>query len=419
MNNHSHIKECPITGDSNPIKYFDLGNIPLVNNLCSTREESILAERFNLNINYYNESGLSSLDFAVDSELLFSHYLFKSGVNIPYYKHCKAMFTFIEDYINIDDNISIADIGGNDGTLLEAFRSQTDKNLDLVNIDPSKNLTKISIEKGIPVINNFFTYDLAKSIGKKFSIITSTNVFQHLKDINSFTKGIECMLEDDGVWILEFPYWIHDMKTNQFDQIYHEHMYYHSIKPMNLIMEKHGLHIINISKQNIHGGTLRLTICKKDSKHKEDFTVECFSKFEESYGLQYHIDWGIDIKEKIDSSKRFIKNLKESGKKIYGFGAAAKGCIYLNAMGLDYNDIDYIIDDTDIKQGKFFPGTGIQIVGRDILKDDKPDYILILAHNFSEYIISSLSDYDGEFIILVPTPTIIKNKRSLSGTLLQ
>ena len=403
----SEIKECPITGDKNPIKYFDLGNIPLVNNLSPTKEESFNVEKFKLNINYYIQSGLSSLDFAVDSELLFSHYLFKSGVNIPYYKHCKSMFIFIEDYIKIKNGTKILDIGGNDGTLLDAFRSQTDMKLDMLNIDPSKNLTEICRDKGIQTINDFFTLELSNSIVSKFDIITSTNVFQHLKDINSFAKGVENILSDDGIWVLEFPYWIHDMKTNQFDQIYHEHMYYHSIKPIRLMMIKHGMRIVNISKQNIHGGTLRLVICKESSKLKEDFTIECFSQFEKNYGLEYHIEWGMRIKEQIEKSKNFIKNLKNDGNIIYGFGAAAKGCIYLNAMGLTDNDIEYIIDDTDIKQGKFVPGTGIEIVSREILTKKKPDYILILAHNFTDYIIESLRDeYDGKFIVLIPEPTI-------------
>lgn len=404
---HSEIKECPITGDKNPIKYFDLGNIPLVNNLSSTKEESFNVEKFRLNINYYIQSGLSSLDFAVDSELLFSHYLFKSGVNIPYYKHCKSMFTFLEDYITIKNGTKIVDIGGNDGTLLDAFRSQTDKNLDMLNIDPSKNLSEISRGKGIPTINDFFTLELSNNIDDKFDIITSTNVFQHLKDINSFTKGVENIISDDGIWILEFPYWIHDMKTNQFDQIYHEHMYYHSIKPIRLMMIKHRMKIINISEQNIHGGTLRLVICKESSKLKEDFTIECFSQFEKSYGLEYHIEWGMKIKDQIDKSKNFIRNLKNDGNIIYGFGAAAKGCIYLNSMGLTDSDIKYIIDDTDIKQGKFVPGTGIEIVSREILNKHKPDYILILAHNFADYIVESLKNqYDGKFILLIPEPII-------------
>jgi hypothetical protein len=404
---HSEIKECPITGDKNPIKYFDLGNIPLVNNLSSTKEESFNVEKFKLNINYYIQSGLSSLDFAVDSELLFSHYLFKSGVNIPYYKHCRSMFTFLEDYITIKNGTKIVDIGGNDGTLLDAFRSQTDKNLDMLNIDPSKNLSEISRGKGIPTINDFFTLELSNSIVSKFDIITSTNVFQHLKDINSFTKGVENILSDDGIWLLEFPYWIHDMKTNQFDQIYHEHMYYHSIKPIRLMMIKHGMRIVNISKQNIHGGTLRLVICKESSKLKEDFTIECFSQFEKNYGLEYHIEWGMKIKDQIEKSKIFIRNLKNDGNIIYGFGAAAKGCIYLNSMGLTDSDIKYIIDDTDIKQGKFVPGTGIEIVSREILNKHKPDYILILAHNFADYIVESLKNqYDGKFILLIPEPII-------------
>jgi cyclopropane fatty-acyl-phospholipid synthase-like methyltransferase len=404
---HSEIKECPITGDENPIKYFDLGNIPLVNNLSLTKDESFNVEKFKLNINYYMQSGLSSLDFAVDPELLFSHYLFKSGVNIPYHKHCKSMFSFIEDYVTIKNGTKIVDIGGNDGTLLDAFRGQTDKNLDMLNIDPSKNLTEICRNRGIPTINNFFTLELSNTIDGKFDIVTSTNVFQHLKDINSFVRGVFNILKDDGVWILEFPYWIHDMKTNQFDQIYHEHMYYHSIKPIKLMMIKHGLKIVNISKQNIHGGTLRLVICKESSKLEKDFTIECFSQFEKKYGLEYHIEWGMRIKEQIDKSKKFIKNLKNDGNIIYGFGAAAKGCIYLNAMELTDNDIEYIIDDTDIKQGKFVPGTGIEIVSRKILTKNKPDYILILAHNFADYIIESLRDeYDGKFIVLIPEPII-------------
>jgi cyclopropane fatty-acyl-phospholipid synthase-like methyltransferase len=404
---HTEIKECPITGDKNQIRYFDLGNIPLVNNLSSTKEESFNVEKFKLNINYYIQSGLSSLDFAIDSELLFSHYLFKSGINIPYYKHCKSMFTFIEDYITIKNGTKILDIGGNDGTLLDAFRSQTDKKLDMLNIDPSKNLTEICRDRGIPTINDFFTLELSNNIDDRFDIVVSTNVFQHLKDINSFAKGVENILADDGVWILEFPYWIHDMKTNQFDQIYHEHMYYHSVKPIRLMMIKHGLRIVNITKQNIHGGTLRLVICKEYSKLKEDFTIECFSQFEKNYGLEYHIEWGMRIKEQIEKSKKFIKNLKNDGNIIYGFGAAAKGCIYLNAMGLTDNDIEYIIDDTDIKQGKFVPGTGIEIVSREVLTKKKPDYILILAHNFTDYIIESLRDeYDGKFIVLIPEPTI-------------
>ena len=229
-------------------------------------------------------------------------------------------------------------------------------------------------------------------------------MFQHLLDINSFAKGIEYLLSDEGIWILEFPYWISGMETNQFDQIYHEHMFYHSITPMKMMMEKHGMKIINVTKQNIHGGTLRLVIAKTNSNHTPDNTVEIYIQSEKTYDLNYHVKWGDKVQKHITDSKNFINQLKSEGKTIYGFGAAAKGCIYLNSMDLDYNDIDYIIDDTDIKQNKYVPGTGIQIVSRDILNEKQPDYILILAHNFSEYIIQSLENqYKGKYILLIPT----------------
>jgi len=198
------------------------------------------------------------------------------------------------------------------------------------------------------------------------------------------------------------------MKTNQFDQIYHEHMFYHSITPMKMMMEKHNMKIINITKQNIHGGTLRLIIAKKNSEFTPDITVEAYLQLEKNYGLDYHIKWGEGIQQHINNSKNFIKQLKLEGKTIFGFGAAAKGCIYMNAMELTYEDIDYVIDDTDVKQGKYIPGTGIEIVSREILKEKQPDYILILAHNFANYIIESLNlEYSNKFIILIPNIKII------------
>ena len=147
-----------------------------------------------------------------------------------------------------------------------------------------------------------------------------------------------------------------------------------------------------------------MIMAKKNSPHISDETVEKTIKAEEKYTLEYYKDWWLNIQKYINESKKFIKDLKAEGKTIYGFGAAAKGCIYLNAMGIDYTDIDVVIDDTDIKQGKFIPWTGIEIVSRDILKEKKPDYILILAHNFAEYIIKSLyHEYKGKFIILIPS----------------
>ncbi len=407
MNNYSQIDKCPITDSSNVVKYFDLGDIPLVNNLCNTREESLTAQRFPLALNYYPDSGLTSLTVAVDGNLLFSHYLYKTSVNKPYIDHCKEMFSFIGTYVSVSDGTKFVDIGGNDGTLLQTFKSVTDKQIEVLNIDPSKNLAEISIANGVPVLTEFFNLDSMRPYAGKIDVITSTNVFQHLKDIDSFVKAVELSLSNEGIWVLEFPYWLTSMLTNQFDQIYHEHMYYYLVTPLRTLMEKNGLRIIHVEEKNIHGGSLRLVMAKKDSKYTVDTSVASQIASESLRdNIYFYKGWGRRVQSHIELSKRYLENLKREGKTIYGFAAAAKGCIYLNAIGADNKLIDVVIDDTDLKQGKFIPGTGIEVVGRDILTSNPPDYIIILAHNFKDYIMESLKDvYHGKFIVLLPEIT--------------
>lgn len=403
MNNHSLINSCPITNSEEHIEYFSLGNIPLVNNLCETREESFSADKFPLTLNYYPSSGLTSLNFAVDGNLLFSHYLYKSSVNKPYVEHCKSMFHHIQQYVPVKDGTKFIDIGGNDGTLLHTFKSVTEKTISVLNVDPSKNLAEVSIQQGVPVLNEFFNIESTNAFRGSIDVITSTNVFQHLKDIDSFVKSVEIALTDNGIWVLEFPYWLTGMLTDQFDQIYHEHMYYYTVTPLKLLMEKNGMRIISVTQQNIHGGSLRLVIGKITCTHTTDNSVTEFLERESVYGVDFYTNWGHHIQHHIEKSREYLLGLKSQGKKIYGFGAAAKGCIYLNAMGIDNTVVDLVIDDTDLKQGKFIPGTGIEITDREILHNSPPDYILILAHNFKDYIIESLSEiYRGKFIILIP-----------------
>ena len=407
MKEIEEIDKCPITNDSEFHSYFDLGNFPLVNNLSLTREESINCKRFPLKVNYFKKSSLSVLSHSVNSELLFSNYLFKSEVNTPYIEHCNKLYHYISGLIKLNDKDLIVDIGGNDGTLLSVFKAASDLKLNFLNIDPSKNLAQISINKGIPVLNEFFSLETSYIVEKKAKVITSTNVFQHLRDINSFAKGVFNLLDEKGLWVLEFPYWIHDLQTNQFDQIYHEHVYYYSILPLKLMMEKHGFKILRVEEQKIHGGTLRLVMSKIDSHYESDLSVDNFVESETKYDLEYYKNWGLQVNQHLEKCKKIISDIKKENKKIVAFGAAAKGCIFLNASNLTDREIDYIIDDTDIKQGKYMPGTGLKIVSRDNIDFSKIDYILILAHNFSDFIIESFKDnYKGKFITFLPNINI-------------
>jgi|APSaa5957512622_1039677.scaffolds.fasta_scaffold02643_4 hypothetical protein len=408
MSEYTLINKCPISNTTDKITYFDLGKMPLVNNLCDTEYDSLNCKRYSLKLNYFQFSGLSALSHSVNGDLLFSKYLFKSEINTPYISHSKQMLEYIEHIVELNTGDLIVDIGGNDGTLLSTFKTNTDKSLNYLNIDPSQNLAKLSIDKEIPVLTDFFSIETAKAMAQKVKVIVSTNVFQHLKDINSFVEGICTLLDEDGIWVLEFPYWAHDLETKQFDQIYHEHVYYYMVTSLSKMMDKHELDIIRITPQKIHGGTLRLVMAKKTSNHISDGLVQQYINIESKYDIEYYKNWGDSITTHLNKCKGIISDIKKSGKSIVVFGAAAKGCIFLNSLNLTYKDIDYIIDDTDIKQGKYMPGTGLEIVSRDSVNLDDIDYMIILPHNFSEYIIESFKDtYKGRFVTFLPTIEVI------------
>jgi hypothetical protein len=411
MSNYKLISKCPITNSEDRCVYLDLGLMPLVNNLNNTKEESLNCPRYPLAVQLFKESGLSTLTVEVDPNILYQHYLYKSGISLPYIEHCKEMFWFVDNYVNLKEGDKVLDIGGNDGTLLKTFLEKKPY-LDVLNVDASKNLTLEAENNGIKSINGFWGSELAESINTRFKLITTTNCFQHTAPIESFVKGISISLDKFGIWCLEFPYWKTSIETDQFDQVYHEHIYYYLLKPLTLLLDKYNLNIIKAVPYPIHGGTMRLLITHKgelgEAFQQDDWSVPPTLK-QEDFILENYVEWGNKIKSNISKSKDLLLFLKDKGFKIAGFGAAAKGCIYLNSANIDYNQLDYIIDDTNLKQGKFVPGIGVEIVSRNRLKVDPVDYIIILAHNFSEYIIKSLKQdgYRGKFIIFLPKLKVV------------
>jgi hypothetical protein len=368
---------------------LDLGVQPLVNNLFSTKQESLGAKKYPMAATIDNNMTVK-LDTAIPSEELYRTYLYHSAVNKPYIHHCQRMWHSIK-HLKHD---TIIDVGGNDGTLLKAFRSQTKDPLTLINVDASASFREENIEAGIDYVNDYFNEDLDLP---KADIITSTNVFQHTPGVEKFLAAIKKHL--GGVWILEFPYTLRTFETLQFDQFYHEHYYYWMVTPLVKLFDEYGLRIINIEEQEIHGGTLRLWIANKSSSNptgvekeylEEEKQFDFFAAAQRMY-------------EKIERDKRWLSNLE--GKTAF-FGAAAKGCVYLNALGIDSNIFvdSYIVDDTKSKQGMFMPGTGFQILSREILYKHQPDNLIILAHNFKDYIIKSLRPhYKGKIITMLPS----------------
>lgn len=406
-----HLTTCPISRTSQKTKILDLGSTPIVNKLLYSRNESLICPKYPLSISVFDNSNLTSLDYLIDPGTLFQEYTFRSSINIPYLEHCKNMYTYLNKYLSLVQDDLHVDIGGNDGALIESFNSRIKERrtaqIHSINVEPSRNISKISEDKGISTLNFFFTPRLARAISRKAKLITTTNVFQHLEDINSFVEGVELLLDQEGVWCLEFPYWGNSLNTSQFDQIYHEHVYYYLVTPLVALFKKYNLKILAITEQDIHGGSLRLLVAKEESSYSPDDSISYFLEKEKMYTKSFYENWALQVNSHLGKCKDLLESVQGT---VVGFGAAAKGCIFLNALNLTNKEIPYVIDDTPEKQGRFIPGTGIEVKPRELLNYLDVEYILILAHNFSDHIIKSLREenhYKGKFIILLPEIKII------------
>jgi hypothetical protein len=375
---------------------LDLGTQPLVNNLCHSEQESMEAEQFPLKA-IVEEDLTIHLDYSVDPEILYKHYLYRSGVSQPYIDHCKQLYKSLY-HLNLS---TVIDVGGNDGTLLNAFREASKENefwsgtkpTRFINVDMGQNLREVNELAGNEFVCGQFNDQMNLP---KANLIVSTNVFQHTKDVHAFMRGIVKFL--DGVWALEFPYTLETIATGQFDQFYHEHYYYWLISPLEKLFQEYGLRIIGFFPQSIHGGTMRLWMTNREFGPPAIDLSAILEKEQKAIDL-------CNFNQTIANLRCYFDRIlatKELGRVCF-FGAAAKGCVFLNALNINVNTMGktVVVDDTIEKQGLYIPGTGFQVVDRSALKDY--DTIIILAHNFADYIEASLrKDFNGRIMTLLP-----------------
>jgi len=407
------VKNCRVCGSTDLVKYLDLGMLPMANNLATTAADAINMERFPMQVLYCQECSLSQLSVVIDPGVLFSHYAYRSSINKGYIRHCREMARSVKEPLNIAVDDLVVDIAGNDGALLAEFRDEL--GVKVVNVDPAENIAAIAEERGIPTINKFWSSEVAQEILDKYGrpkLITATNVFAHVDDIRSFLSAVQDCLHENGALMLEFPYGMDFIEHREFDTIYFEHLSYVLIRPVARLAATEGLQVFDVQKQDIHGGTVRVFI-GIEGAHEIKPSVADFLGREESGGFhdaEIYQQWTVEIDALIDDLTLQLKRLKAKGAKIAGFAASAKGNTLLNACRLDTSTIDYIVDDTPEKIGKFSPGTGIPIVDRSVLAETPPDYLVVLAWNFAREIISSTSGYGGKFILPIPAFKIIESQ---------
>ena len=349
----------------------------------------------------------------VDPKLLFENYVYVSGTSQVFVRHFENYARDILKRYPQKPNSLVVDIGSNDGTLLSFFQKE---GCTVLGIDPAIEIAADASGQGINTINGFFTPKLAKDILKEYGpakIITANNVFAHADDLAGITKGVESLLAPDGVFAFEVSYLADVVEKTLFDTIHHEHVAFHSVGPLVPFLASHGLELIEAIRVDSHGGSLRAIAQKAGGPHKHGESVNELLSLENTMGL-HKLETFQDFAANIESLRKelsgLLKDLKAQGAKIAGFGAPAKATTLMYHFGIGPDVIDYVIDDSPLKQNLYTPGMHIPVVDGKAIAQRKPDYLLLLAWNFADSIIArnqAYLDSGGHFIVPLPKVSII------------
>lgn len=394
-------------------KVLSLGKLPLANSFLKHNQLKNKEDFFPLDLNLCKKCGLVQLADIVDPNLMFKNYLYVSSTSKSFIEHFEKFANDIYERFDLNNNDLVIDVGSNDGILLKPFKKLGVKTLG---VDPAKNVAEIAREAGIETIVDFFNEKVAHRILLEYAkakIITAANVFAHTNNWDEFIKSAKILLSEDGVLIIEAPYLLDFIKKNLFDTVYHEHLSYIAVRPLLKFFKKHKMIIFDVQKVSSHGGSIRVFIKNSKGPYKLERRVYDFVKNEKSNCLALAATYK-KFSKKIENNKqkliKLLKTLKKNGRTIIGFGAPAKGNTLLNYFGIGPELIDYIVDDSKLKQGLYTPGTHIRINSPNKLKKDDADYVLILAWNFADKIIenhSYLKKKGVKFIKPVPVPRIV------------
>ena len=402
------IDRCQISGANDLKTILSLGYLPPVNKL--KKIDSLLCEDifFPAELVFSKKSKLVQLKTIVKKEILFpKEYPYTSSTTKILRENFKELYKDCKKIVNISSNDLIIDIGSNDGNLLNNFKD----NHRVLGITP-ENIGKIAIRKGINTLQKYFDKATSNLVLKKFGkakIITATNVFAHIENVNLLMKNLLKILKNDGIFICESHYLVSLINSIQYDAIYHEHLRYYSLTSLKYLFNKYGMEIIDAKKINTHGGSIRVYAARK-KRFEIHKSVTKILNFEKKF-----LNWKtfINFKKNVVQSKlnlySILKKLKNKNKKIYGIGAPSRASTLINYVGLDENIIDCVLEiEGSYKIGSYIPGKKMPILSEKKLYNDPPDCVILFSWHIASELKLNLrkKGYKGKFIIPLPQPKI-------------
>tara|TARA_X000000368_G_C23044852_1_gene718694 strand:- start:43 stop:2586 length:2544 start_codon:yes stop_codon:yes gene_type:complete len=385
---------CRCCGSKKLKRVISLGYQPLANNLLKNKNEEY--KEYPLELNVCEDCFNCQLSVAIDSKEMFSNYLYQSSTTKSFKEHfINAAKKYIKEF-KLDKESYIIDVGSNDGIGLKPFLDLGFKNIQ--GIEPAKNLADLANKNGINTFNGYLNEKALNPIKNGADLLLASNVFAHADDLRSMAESMKKLIKSDGKIVIEVQYLLNTIKDLTFDNIYHEHTNYWSVTSLNKFLNDLGLIVFDVEKIDTHGGSIRVYI-SQDQDINIKKSVNNFLKDEENFGLK-KISTYIEFGKKIENLKKVflenIKKLKDKYPSIIGYGSPAKASTSLNYFNVN-NEIDFIIEDNELKHGKFIPGVKIPIVSKKNLNNDNA-IILVLAWNFFDEIKKNNSSLKNKFI---------------------
>jgi SAM-dependent methyltransferase len=390
---------------------LDLGETPIENALL--REDQLAEEepRFPLTVAFCAGCSLVQTRETIAGEILFGRdYPYYSSFSEQLLAHSRANAESVIASRGLGPNSLVVELASNDGYLLKNFIAS---GIPVLGIDPASGPAAAAERAGVPTLREFFGRELGRRLrddGHAADVVIANNVLAHVPDLNSFVAGIRLLLKPEGVAIIEVPYLVDLVDRCEFDTIYHEHFCYYSVTALAALFERHDLSLNHLEHHRIHGGSLRLFVGRQPQVSR---AVEDHLAGERARGLtevRYYETFATRVERIKAELAELLRTLKADGARIAAYGAAAKGSTLLNYLQIGTETIDFVVDRNVHKQGRYMPGVRIPISPPERLVEDRPEFALLLAWNFTDEIVrqqAAFTRLGGRFISPIPVPTVL------------
>jgi SAM-dependent methyltransferase len=391
----------------------DLGMSPLANSYLSPERVNAMEPFYPLRALVCGKCFLVQLEEFETPEQIFSDYAYFSSYSSSWLEHSRRYSEQMIERLGLDERSHVVELASNDGYLLQFFR---ERQISVLGVEPAANVAEVAKEKGIPTVVEFFGEDVARSLAGESAadLLLGNNVLAHVPDLNDFAAGMKVLLKPGGVITMEFPHLMRLIEENQWDTIYHEHFSYFSFLTVSAVFEAHGLRLFDVEELPTHGGSLRIYGAHADDEAKQESdAARELRERERAAGyesLETYLGYGLRVESDKRQILRFLIELKEQGKRVVAYGAPAKGNTLLNYCGVRGDMIEYTCDLNPHKQGHYLPGSHIPIRSPEVLREDKPDVVLILPWNLKDEIVAQLQfigEWGARFAARTPELTLL------------